>query len=607
MSSKPIAASSPAAAAALPSAHRSEEDRRINIRFIVRPSEVLKSPAMNWLKKAADNKQSFMNLDPTTAHTLARATHNTLAAEKETVRLKIEEHTIFLHTLQDDFEDLEARVHDAAIQVSSVVSTCSEKGIPHDTHFAVTPPTSPPSSSSPPCLFKSPGSSDSDEWGSYSETSIVNGHAATGVGVVNRVLASEHRQASEDSQDANLVVNTLSGAHLMPSYIDFDYGLEDTFVDTAWTTAPWLEADYLALPDFPVQVPITGSRSVQSTSQIVGAEPTFSLVNPAFIGPGIEHASSHVDPAFIGPGIEHASSGAEASSLSGKVRADPPGQMTRHGPYSLPPPSTASVASLKEILLRGKALALEGFDKLVVGYARQKFLEQSIVLGDIYCSKKSPRLPVYAYQAKTLFDEGKEKHKGSKLVYDDRVQEMILCVLTEWQSRLKGFSRPFVEHLFQLIDPATMRLGLAENPPSLRYAHNPPEDTGEKYANPLVIHILGYILFQSEDEDSVGFRAAATCGPLLRDELVAAALATVWECACAYEKGKPLKRQSFVRRAEDHFAIVLQDILNTKQHPVDGPKFESLKQMYWTALFGPDDDGSDNNNSGNNNSSSSSA
>lgn len=73
--------------------------------------------------------QHWSAIEPQFALTLARATRNTLVAEEEVVKLRVAECHHQLETLQDELDEIQARLKEARLQVGGVMEFLEEENI----------------------------------------------------------------------------------------------------------------------------------------------------------------------------------------------------------------------------------------------------------------------------------------------------------------------------------------------------------------------------------------------------------------------------------------------------------------------------------------------
>jgi hypothetical protein len=89
---------------------------------------------MAILMHAADNGFNWTALEPQLAVALARAARDTLIAEEESTKLRIDECENLLSTLKDEMDDIHARVEDANQQVASILSFLNQEGVQINAH-----------------------------------------------------------------------------------------------------------------------------------------------------------------------------------------------------------------------------------------------------------------------------------------------------------------------------------------------------------------------------------------------------------------------------------------------------------------------------------------
>lgn len=78
---------------------------------------------------AAQKGFNWTSMEPDLGLVLARAVRDTLMAEEETARLRVEECKCLLATLQDSMDDAHARAEDAHQQVTSMMTLFDQQGI----------------------------------------------------------------------------------------------------------------------------------------------------------------------------------------------------------------------------------------------------------------------------------------------------------------------------------------------------------------------------------------------------------------------------------------------------------------------------------------------
>ena len=81
---------------------------------------------------ATERGKDWTHLDPSLAIALARAAHETLEAERESIKERIDECKAKLETLQDAFDDASGRAEEARSQVGSVMSIFHKEGLHAD-------------------------------------------------------------------------------------------------------------------------------------------------------------------------------------------------------------------------------------------------------------------------------------------------------------------------------------------------------------------------------------------------------------------------------------------------------------------------------------------
>jgi hypothetical protein len=79
---------------------------------------------------AAQQGLNWTALDPQLALELARAARDTLMAEEETAKLRVDECESLLATLKDSVDDAHARVEEAHHQIASILTFFDKQGIP---------------------------------------------------------------------------------------------------------------------------------------------------------------------------------------------------------------------------------------------------------------------------------------------------------------------------------------------------------------------------------------------------------------------------------------------------------------------------------------------
>ena len=79
---------------------------------------------------AAQRGLNWTALDPQLALELACAARDTLMAEEETAKLRVDECESLLATLRDSVDDTHARVQEAHHQIASIFTFFNQKGIP---------------------------------------------------------------------------------------------------------------------------------------------------------------------------------------------------------------------------------------------------------------------------------------------------------------------------------------------------------------------------------------------------------------------------------------------------------------------------------------------
>jgi hypothetical protein len=79
---------------------------------------------------AAQKGLNWTALDPQLALELARAARDTLMAEEETAKLRVDECESLLATLKDSVDDAHARVEEAHHQIASILTFFDKQGIP---------------------------------------------------------------------------------------------------------------------------------------------------------------------------------------------------------------------------------------------------------------------------------------------------------------------------------------------------------------------------------------------------------------------------------------------------------------------------------------------
>jgi len=84
---------------------------------------------LQLLVLAAQKGFNWTSLEPELGLALARAVRDTLMAEEETARLRVEECKSLLATLQDSMDNARARAEDAHDQVTSIMTLFDQKGI----------------------------------------------------------------------------------------------------------------------------------------------------------------------------------------------------------------------------------------------------------------------------------------------------------------------------------------------------------------------------------------------------------------------------------------------------------------------------------------------
>jgi hypothetical protein len=81
------------------------------------------------LMLASQSGFSWSSLEPQLALALARAARDTLMAEEETAKSRVNECENLLATLKDNLDDAHARVKDAHQQIASIMTFIDEQGI----------------------------------------------------------------------------------------------------------------------------------------------------------------------------------------------------------------------------------------------------------------------------------------------------------------------------------------------------------------------------------------------------------------------------------------------------------------------------------------------
>ena len=84
---------------------------------------------LNVLMLASQQGLNWTALEPQLALALARAVRDTLMAEEETAKLRVQECENLLATLKDTMDDAHARVQDAHQQIASITSFFDQEGI----------------------------------------------------------------------------------------------------------------------------------------------------------------------------------------------------------------------------------------------------------------------------------------------------------------------------------------------------------------------------------------------------------------------------------------------------------------------------------------------